>query len=273
MRLTVVAVLLAIAGCAPATGATAPPGPIPATATAPSPTGPVVGDYPWDPPAGEGKACPRPAPPAGTAATEAGRVLVLGDSLVRETPRYSTLAPATRLSAALEARGWLPTIVCYGGKSTTWGTDQLPLLRDHGLAARRLIVSLGTNDLFLQHQPAAVFEQRVRRLLDSVATTFDATEVWWVDLWVDLPQARALHRRDPAYDDMATFPAYNAALRRACSAVTSCHVITWSQHATTAASAGTNLSEPGLDGVHLSAEGSRQRAELVAAALGDAPRS
>lgn len=123
---------------------------------------------PWD-------ACPAPVWPGKPSEGLPGdgrRVLILGDSLTRDSQK-----PMTRY---LEDSGWTPTFRCWGSKRLDWGLDQIKRAKKLNQLPEFVVVTLGTNDVSWV-QPA-VTEQRVNKLLDRLGPK---RQVLWVDLDVD----------------------------------------------------------------------------------------
>jgi lysophospholipase L1-like esterase len=129
---------------------------------------------PWD-------ACPRPVWPGERSAGMPGggrRVLVIGDSLTRES--------RTLTAKGMRRHGWTPTFRCWGSRRLDWGIDQVLRSRQLRQLPSFVIVALGTNDISWETQ--ATTERRVRSLLDRLGPT---RHVLWVDLhltrsaWLD----------------------------------------------------------------------------------------
>lgn len=239
-------------------------------------TASAISSYPWPVPAGEDRACPPPmiveadlrtveAPPG-----HGRRIVVIGDSLTRETRRGRPGQTSAQLVTQLRQQGWEPLIVCFGGKDTSWGMEQIRLLQERNLLGPRVIVALGTNDLLLGHLPAAEFETRVRTILGELARGRAADEprrVWWVNVWAETEAARQLHMLNADYDDMSGFRSYNDVLSHACVPSLDCTIIDWA-----AAMDGVEqrhklagiLDAEQKGGIHLTQDGSLLRARLIA---------
>ena len=161
---------------APSSEPTQSPGPI-STPTAistpePQPTFPpdeVDKKWPDNPP---WDACPAPIwpgePNSGTPG-DGRRVLVLGDSLTRDSQE-----PMTKY---LAESGWTPTFRCWGSKRLDWGLDQVKRAKQLSQLPEYVIVALGTNDISWE-QPATT-ERRVNTMLDRLGPD---RQVLWVDL-------------------------------------------------------------------------------------------
>ena len=147
----------------------------PVPSPTPDPTYPadqVDGSWPDNPP---WDACPAPVwpgKPSDGLPGDGRRVLILGDSLTRDSQK-----PMTRY---LEDSGWTPTFRCWGSKRLDWGLDQVKRAKKIDQLPEFVIVALGTNDVSWV-QPA-VTEQRVNKLLDRLGPK---RQVLWVDLDVD----------------------------------------------------------------------------------------
>jgi lysophospholipase L1-like esterase len=199
-------------------------------------------------------------------------VLALGDSLFRETRRVDVDPGARVITRALVAQGWNPTIVCWGGKDVVWGESQLRTLAGLSAIPDRVVISLGTNDLFLGHVAPAVFAQRVQSLLDFLSASRAPSvgpEVLWVDQWVDLTLSVPKAKVNREHDDMRRYQQFNAALADLCTEEKNCRVVSWSDAVSARADHGLPLVDRTLDGIHLSAAGTALRVKLIAAALAE----
>lgn len=199
-------------------------------------------------------------------------VLLLGDSLFRETERGEDKPSSVIVDRILRRDGWNPTVVCWGGKQIGWGLTQAERLGRLGLIPDRVVVSLGTNDLFLGHLSSRQFGRRVGHLLTALAAgrAGNQPQVYWIDQWVDLDRAADYSARNPGRDDMSAYPSYNSVLRRVCTVARHCVVVPWSIAVEEFHGDTRDLIDPQLDGIHLSQVGSRLRAETIAVTLGEA---
>lgn len=164
--------------------ATASPDPATPLPSTPAPTAPVPApsptyapdkvdkswpdNPPWD-------ACPAPVWPGEPSSGSPGdgrRVLIIGDSLTRESQESMT--------QYLEQSGWTPTFRCWGSKRLDWGLDQLKRAKELDQLPEYVIMALGTNDISWV-QPA-ITEQRVNKVLDRLGPN---RQVLWVDLDID----------------------------------------------------------------------------------------
>lgn len=97
-------------------------------------------DRQW--PARTALGCPAPTWPSNASPGSPGegrRVLVIGDSLTRESRQD--------LVRGMRAHGWTPTIRCWGGKRLDWGLAQLKRAKALGQLPEIVVLGLGTNDM------------------------------------------------------------------------------------------------------------------------------
>ena len=147
----------------------------PIPSPAPDPTYPpdqVDNSWPQRPPWDACSAPVWPDRPSEGFPGDGRRVLILGDSLTRDSQK-----PMTRY---LEESGWTPTFRCWGSKRLDWGLDQITRAKKLDQLPEFVVVALGTNDVSWV-QPA-VTEQRANKLLDRLGPK---RQVLWVDLDVD----------------------------------------------------------------------------------------
>lgn len=154
------------------------PPPLPAT---PAPTTPLAEPSPTFPPDKVDKqwpknppwdACPAPVWPGQLADGSPGngrRVLILGDSLTRDSRKPMT--------SYLEDSGWTPTFRCWGSKRLDWGLDQITRAKKLKQLPEYVIVALGTNDI--SWVSPSVTERRVKKVLDRLGPN---RQVLWVDI-------------------------------------------------------------------------------------------
>lgn len=230
-----------------------------ADAAAPSPTTPTVAEAtappaptyptdrvdrawprnpPWD-------ACPRPVwpgKPSEGSPGEGERVLVIGDSLTRES-RAATM----RL---MKASGWTPTFRCWGSKRMDWGLEQLKRARSLDQLPTYVVVAMGTNDVSWE-QPA-VTERRVRTMLDRLGPK---RQVLWVDL-------------DVAHSAFSTARAawFNRMIRDVAKDRPNVTVVPWERLAR-------ERRVGRFDGIHYGADGYRLRAKVVTDSLNKRARA
>ena len=223
------------------------PDPIPAPTVSPSPSpspSPTVAppadrvdrqwprNPPWD-------ACPRPVWPGELSTGAPGngrRVLLIGDSLTRE----SRVETAKRLRAS----GWTPTFRCWGSRRLDWGIAQVRRARELGQLPGVVVVALGTNDA--SWEPLATTQARVRTLMSILGPK---RQVLWVNLDVDYSSysaSRALW--------------INEMIQREAAKRDNLTVVPWRRIAR-AERAGR------YDGIHYGSSGYRLRAKVVAEAV------
>lgn len=135
-------------------------------------------DFPWAAQDGLGCESPADSPGANLQPTDPSAVLIVGDSLIRDS--------RVEIAADLADRGFSPIFVCWGGKNLEWGEHQLLMARDLGLLTNCVVVNLGTNDLkgttaagLADAVPLEVVGQRLQSLLVSIA---DVADVLLVDI-------------------------------------------------------------------------------------------
>ena len=88
----------------------------------------------------DGKGCAAPIWKSGPPENDPSRVLIVGDSLTRESQ--------PSLQQRLAKKGWLPTVRCWGGKGTVWGKEQIQRARKLDNLPSVVVVALGTNDVW-----------------------------------------------------------------------------------------------------------------------------
>lgn len=228
-----------VASMVPPPGSVVPtPGssPLPSPPPAPRPADQVDRAWPARPP---WDACPRPVWPGARSVGLPGqgrRVLVIGDSLTRES-RVET-------QRLLRASGWTPTFRCWGSRRLDWGIAQVDRARRLGQLPGVVVLALGTNDI--SWETPATTTRRVRTLLERIGPTRDV-------LWVDLDVDHSSFTRERA----AWFNRFIRAEARARSNLT---VLGWEGFARSRRAAR-------YDGIHYGERGYRLRAEFLARAL------
>lgn len=201
-------------------------------------------------------ACDAPIWPADVAREQARqpgageRVLVLGDSLTHNVDQP--------LATALLAKGWLPTVDCYGGKTTLWGIEQLRMLEARSHLPSRVVIGLGTNDAAVDGASVARFSDRVRKLMDTLGPD---RRVWWINLWVDLSKARA-----EGYSELDVYPQYNEALSGVLAQYPNAQIIDW-ERVVSDYQAGHGPLETTPDGIHPESDGNTLRISTITDAL------
>ena len=204
-------------------------------------------DYPWG---SDGLECPPPAssPAAGSSPGDPGVVVILGDSLVRDS--------RDAIASSLASYGMSAQFVCWGGKNLEWGLAQVETMRSLSLLPRCLVINLGTNDLkgttangLADAVPLTTVGERLQSILLGSA---DITHVFAVDIAADLALAPS------TMEDVIDAP---QEWQNAVSATGIGEVIPW---------ASSTKNDPGLigsDGIHDSGSGQQVRAQIIADAV------
>lgn len=192
----------------------------------------------------DGKGCAPPTWPAADATFDDSRVLVLGDSLIRES--------RSDLEAQLTSAGYLPSVRCWGGKGTAWGVAQVKQARRAGQLPRTVVVSLGTNDIWWLGVPMDVAVDRMMAALGPKRT------VYWVNLWFG-QVGYALYNRLPRPKRA------NEILRAKAKQYPNLRIVNFAGAFRAARSAGQPVGW--ADGVHLNQAGYRLRNRTIVAAL------
>ena len=135
-------------------------------------------DFPWDAPDGYGCDPPAESPGAALAIADPSVVLVVGDSLIRDS--------RDQIAAELSDRGFSPVFLCWGGKNLEWGKRQIEMANDLGLVPDCLVVNLGTNDFkgtsAMQLEDAVGLDEVARRLESLLLSVSDVNSVMVVDI-------------------------------------------------------------------------------------------
>lgn len=203
--------------------------------------------YPWG---SDGLECSPPgdSPGVNSAPDDPSTVVVMGDSLIRNA--------RAELTYALTAAGFSPVFVCWGGKTLTWGEEQIDHMRSLELLPQCLVINLGTNDL--KGTTAAGLSDSVdletvqSRLTSILSAVSDLKDVFTVDLAANL---------DMAPSTMSRVGEAPGAYRQAVSQTGVGAVVDWSSQA----NSGSGLI--GEDGIHDSDSGRVVRAQLIADAV------
>lgn len=111
---------------------------------------------------------------------------MLGDSLTK----YGYEA----INDRLRSDGWLPTIICWGGMQTGWGTAQARDVAKRRYIPERVVIGFGTNDVHKNPcysasacaKQAQVFGREVNTLLDYLGPD---RKVWWLNIDMDANRA------------------------------------------------------------------------------------
>jgi hypothetical protein len=188
------------------------------------------------------KGCPAPQWPAQQqtdGVAQGARVLVIGDSLTRES-RTATIN-------RLQRDGWTPTIRCWGGKRLDWGIDQVKRAKKRNQLPSTVVIALGTNDMRLI--PRSVTAKRIATILDAVGPD---RQVLWVATHLEGGMSQAGDRERW----------FNQQIRKQAKSRPNVHVLDW---AATARDQGIRT----RDGFHYQRAGYVARAEAIRMALFD----
>lgn len=226
---------------------------LPAAAhAAPAPAAAPTQTEPWPDTSGDWKACSAPVWPDKPTHGQPGqgrRVLVVGDSLTRESRTY--------LERSLRKSGWTPTVRCWGGKTATWGVEQLRIARAAGHLPRRVVFALGTNDAYwYQDHPTQWELAGLAADLDEARRVIGAKrEMWVLTIHID----RGSVPLNPAK--------MNAVIRSLSAEHDNVHLIPFSKRLQQARERREGLHT--WDGVHFNTDGYRWRARLISAYLNE----
>ena len=190
----------------------------------------------------KGDGCTAPWWPKAKKSQEFRRVLVVGDSLIRNS--------RTILEAKLAEAGWLPTVRCWGAKGSDWGVEQINRARELGQLPDTIVISLGTNDIWWLHIPMDV-------AVDSImAAVGDEKTVYWVNLWFG----------PNGYDDLPKPTAANRILRTKAKEYPNLRIINFAKAFVDAEKVDPSVGWE--DGVHLNERGNRVRVKSIVDTLG-----
>ena len=213
------------------------------SAVAPSVAGaaPASVDQQW-PVDERGDGCAAPVWPNAKKSQEFRRVLVVGDSLIRNS--------RAKLESALTEAGWIPTVRCWGAKGSDWGVEQINRARQLGQLPDTIVVSLGTNDIWWLHIPMDV-------AIDSMMSAIGSTKtVYWVNLWFG----------PNGYDDLPKPTAANRILRAKAKEYPNLRIVNFAK-----AFVDAEKIDPSVgweDGVHLNEAGNLVRVNAIVGAIG-----
>lgn len=215
------------------------------TTPAVSATGRVTTDPAW-PVDTRGDGCTTPVWPSAPKKDNYRRLLVIGDSLIRNSRPI--------LESSARNQGWLPTVRCWGAKGTDWGLQQVVRARQLRQLPRTVVVSLGTNDIWWL---GLDFAAGIDAMMDELGSN---KTVYWVNLWFG----------PHGYDRLPAPTAANRILRAKAKQYPNLTVINFAKAFRTAAKAGIPVGWE--DGVHLNAAGNRVRVEAIMDAIGEPRR-
>jgi len=191
----------------------------------------------------KGDGCSTPVWPDGGNQKDPSRVLVIGDSLIRNS--------RTILERKLEKDGWLTTVRCWGAKGTDWGLQQVLRARSLKQLPKTIVVSLGTNDIWWLHLDFA------QGIDDMMAAIGPKRDVYWVNLWFG----------PNGYDDLPSPANANRVLRLKSKQYPNLHVVNFAKVFRDAARG--NPAVGWEDGVHLNTAGNKVRVRAIVNALGE----
>lgn len=184
--------------------------------------------------------CPTPIWPTNLQTGSPGdgrRVLVVGDSLVRES--------RTKLMSLLRQSGWTPTVRCWGGKRLDWVSNQISRAKKLDQLPRTVVVVVGTNDMRWMSRP--VTKVRMRQLVEQLGPRRTI-------LWVNTYASGADHFTRPKERW------FNRQLRKMARERDNMTIVNWSG---IARARGVRFD----DGLHYRPKGRRMMAEVIADAL------
>lgn len=200
-----------------------------------------VGDPQW-PVDTRGDGCSSPMWSTRASPGDPRRVLVIGDSLVRDSRQL--------LESSLANAGWLPTVRCWGAQGSAWGVAQVKRARQLKQLPKTVVVSLGTNDIWWL---GVSMETAVDRMMQSLGSS---RTVYWVNLWFG----------PHGYSRLPKPHAANRVLNAKAKQYPNLRVINFARGFREARSL--NSSIGWLDGVHLNTAGYQMRTDLIVSSLG-----
>ncbi len=239
---TAVAVIASAIGLAPAAATVGSDSGATETAQSLSPASVTDPSWPADT---RGDGCPSPVWSAKAKRNDPRRLLVVGDSLIRES--------RDELNQLAGAVGWIPTIRCWGAKGTDWGLQQIIRARQLKQLPRTVVISLGTNDIWWLGLDLGQGVDAIMKQLGS------KRNVYWVNL----------HFGPHGYDRLPAPTAANRLLRAKAREYSNLTIVNFARAFKDAQATGVPVGWQ--DGVHLNAAGNRVRTQAIIDAI-ETPR-
>ena len=189
-----------------------------------------------------GDGCSTPLWPKAGKGNRYRRLLVIGDSLIRNS--------RTTLEKRATRKGWLPTTRCWGAKGTDWGLQQVLRAKQLKQLPDTVVVSLGTNDIWWLGLDLG---RGVDAMMQAIGPD---REVYWVNLWFG----------PHSYDRLPTPYAANRLLRAKAKQYPNLTIVNFAKAFRDAEKRGVPVGWE--DGVHLNAKGNSIRVTAILKAIG-----
>lgn len=194
-----------------------------------------------------GDGCSTPIWPDAKRSDGYRRLLVVGDSLIRNS--------RTLVEDRARSAGWIPTVRCWGAKGTDWGLAQIKRAKQMKQLPRTVVISLGTNDIWWLGLDLGAGVDAI------MAEVGPRRQIYWVDLWFG----------PHGYDRLPTPYAANRLLREKAKEYPNLTIVRFSKAFKKA-----DARDPAVgweDGVHLNEAGRIVRVDAIMKAIGEpAPR-